>query len=98
MRVAALVLGIIGGLFGLVAASAALAIGGIGAAFGSDSASLVVGGGWAALALSIVGIVGASLALAKPKIAGAMMLVAAIGGVVCVFVAYLLPAPLLLVG
>jgi hypothetical protein len=96
MRVAAMVLGIIGGIIGLFAGGVALAIGGIGSVAGTQGAGTAIGGGWAAL--SVLGIVGAALALARPKVAGALMLVAAVGGFVSVFVAYIVAGPLLLIG
>jgi hypothetical protein len=98
MRVAALILGIIGGIIGLFAAGAALFIGAVGTATGAEQAGGVVGGGWAALALSVVGIIGGALAMAKPRAAAVLMLIAAIGGFISVFIAYVVAGPLLLVG
>lgn len=98
MRIAALVLGIIGGIIGLFAGGAALAIGGLGSAAGAEGAGTVVGGGMGALLLSVLGIVGGALAMAKPRLGGALMLVAAIGGFIAVSLAYLVAGPLLLVG
>lgn len=69
MRIAALILGLIGGVIGLFAAGLALGIGAIGGATGAQGSGTVVGLGWAALALSVVGIVGGALALAKPRAA-----------------------------
>ncbi len=98
MRIAALVLGVIGGIIGLFGAGAAIAIGGVGAAVGAQNAGTAIGGGWAALALSVLGIVGAALAMAKPKLAGWLMLIAAIGGFISVFLAYIVAGPLLVIG
>lgn len=98
MRVAALILGIIGGIIGLFAAGAALFIGAVGTATGADNSGMVVGGGWAALALSVIGIVGGALSMAKPRAAAVLMLIAAVGGFISVFIAYIVAGPLLLIG
>jgi Double zinc ribbon len=98
LRIASLILGIAGGIIGLFAAGFALTIGGIGNAFGTANASTVVGGSIAALVMSVVGIVGGALALAKPKLAGWLMAIAAVGGTIGVFVAYFVAGPLLLIG
>lgn len=98
MRVGALVLGIIGGIIGLFAAVFALGVGGIGGAVGAEGASTVVGLGWSALLLSILGIVGGALAMAKPRFAALLMLVAGIGGFISVSLFYIIAGPLLLVG
>ncbi|CDN34045.1 unnamed protein product [Bacillus thuringiensis DB27] len=57
-RTAEFVLGLIGGIFGIICAFVALLIGGMGAAFEADGANTVIGLGWGAVALSILGIVG----------------------------------------
>lgn len=98
MRTAALILGILGGVFGLFGAGAALTIGGVGGAVGAENAGTVIGGGTAALILSVLGIIGGALALAKPKLAGWLMLISGIGGIIAIFVLYLVPGALLLVG
>src|ERR1035437_10278852 len=98
MRIAALILGIIGGIIGLFAAGAAIAIGGVGTAVGANQAGMVVSLGFAAIGLSVLGIVGAALALAKPKLAGVLMIIAGIGGFIAVSIAYIVAGPLLLIG
>jgi hypothetical protein len=52
----------------------------------------------AALVCSVLGIGGGALALAKPKLAGWLMLIAVIGGTIGIFVAYFVAGPLLLIG
>lgn len=98
MKIAALILGLIGGIAGLFGSIFALSVGGIGSAVSAEGANTVVGAGVAALILSLLGIVGGSLAIAKPKVAGIMMLTASIGGLVAVFAAYFIAFPLLLLG
>ena len=54
MKVAALVLGILGGLAGLLGGTCALAVGGIGEALGAEGAEEVIGLGWLAFVAAIV--------------------------------------------
>ncbi|PGZ97119.1 hypothetical protein COE51_15155 [Bacillus pseudomycoides] len=97
-RTTEFVLGLIGGIFGILCAFMALMIGGIGAAFEADGANSIIGLGWAAIALSILGIVGSVMVKSKAKVGGIMMLVAAIGGIICISAFYILPGILLLIG
>ncbi|HFJ9472414.1 DUF4064 domain-containing protein [Bacillus cereus group sp. MYBKT111-2] len=97
-RTAEFVLGLIGGIFGIICAFVALLIGGMGAAFEADGANTVIGLGWGAVALSVLGIVGSVMVRSKAKVGGIMMTVAAIGGFVCISIIYLLPGVLLLIG
>jgi len=98
MRVAGLVLGIIGGIIGLFASGAALFIGGLGSALNANGASTVVGLGWVALLLSILGILGGALALAHPRVAGILMLTAGVGGFISVSLVYVVAGPLPIIG
>ncbi|MDE9537504.1 hypothetical protein KKI91_23300, partial [Xenorhabdus bovienii] len=84
------------GIFGIICAFVALLIGGMGAAFEADGANTVIGLGWGAVALSILGIVGSVMVRSKAKVGGIMMTVAAIGGFICISIIYLLPGVLLL--
>jgi hypothetical protein len=79
MRVAALILGIVGGVFGIISGLLALGLGGFGSAFGAQGASTIVGLGWSALVFCFVGFLGAGLAMARPKFGGLLLLVAAVG-------------------
>lgn len=97
-RTTEFVLGLIGGIFGILCAFIALFIGGVGAAVEADGANQVIGLGWAAVALSILGIVGCIIVKSKAKVGGIMMTIAAIGGFICISVIYLLPGVLLLIG
>lgn len=96
-RTAELVLGIIGGIFGLFAAIIALVVGGIGSAVGAEGGSTVVGLGWLAILCAIVGIVGAALVNSKTQIAGILMLLSALGGFISISFFWLLPGVLLLI-
>ncbi|PGB02172.1 DUF4064 domain-containing protein [Bacillus toyonensis] len=97
-RTTEFVLGLIGGIFGILCAFIALFIGGVGAAVEADGANQVIGLGWAAVALSILGIVGCVMVKSKAKVGGIMMTIAAIGGFICISIVYLSPGILLLIG
>jgi len=98
MRIAAMILGIMGGLAGLAGAIFALLVGGLGAALEAEGAQTVIGLGWAAIPLSLLGIVGGALASAKPTAAGILMLVSGIGGFVAISMGYIIGGPLLILG
>ncbi|EEM56591.1 MULTISPECIES: DUF4064 domain-containing protein [Bacillus cereus group] len=97
-RTAEFVLGLIGGIFGIICAFIALLIGGMGAAFEAEGATTIIGLGWGAVGLSILGIVGSVMVRSKAKAGGIMMTVAAIGGFICISIFFLLPGVLLLIG
>lgn len=94
MADAEMVLGVIGGVFGLLGAILAIVVGGIGAAFGMGSEILYLGFG--AIMFSIIGIVGA--VLDNKGHAAALMLIAGIGGFIMVSAAYIIGGPLLIIG
>nr|WP_088325910.1 DUF4064 domain-containing protein [Bacillus cereus] len=96
-RTAEFVLGLVGGIFGIICAFIALLIGGMGATFGAEGANTIIGLGWGAVGLSILGIVGSVMVRSKAIVGGIMMTVAAIGGFICTPI-YLLPGVLLLIG
>ncbi len=98
MKIASLILGILGGLAGIIGSIMVMLVGGIGSAFGSEGSGTVTSLGWVALLFSIIAIVGGSLAIAKPKIAGIMMLLMGVGGIICVSIGYVVAGPLLIIG
>lgn len=98
MRTGALLLGIIGGLGGFLGGVFVLLVGGIGEAFGAGETETLIGQGWAAILLAIIGIIGGSLARARPTAAGILMLISGIGGFIAISAGYILGGPLLIVG
>lgn len=96
MKIAALILGILGGLAGLIGSIFALFIGGI-EAF-SLGGSSIIAFGWVALFLSLLGIVAGAISMGKTKIAGILMLIAGVGGFICISLAYVVAGPLLIIG
>lgn len=98
VRLASLILGVIGGLFGLGGAVFALFVGGLGSAFGAEGAETVTGLGFAAIPLAILGIIGGAIAMSKPKAAAWLQLISAIGGLIAISAAYAIAFVCLLVG
>lgn len=94
-RTAELVLGILGGVFGLIGAGFALLIGGLGGAFEVAGAKQIVALGWVAIVASIIGLVGAGLVTSRTKLAGGLMLFAAILGLISISFGYLFATILL---
>lgn len=97
-RTSEFVLGLIGGIFGILFALAAMFVGGVGAAFEAEGANEIVGLAWAGVGFSILGIVGSVVVRGKAKAGGAMMTIAAIGGFICIFMFFIIPGILLLIG
>src|SRR5688572_22838911 len=92
----AYVLGIIGGILGLFGG---LFVVGFGTAFGSlGDASSVTPLGWIAIGASVVAIVATTQLKAARKRSGWLMIVSGIVGLVATFVAYIVPAILLIIG
>lgn len=97
MRVAALIVGVVGGLAGIAGAMFAILVGGIGGAVGVKDTGMLLFLGLAAVAFSIAGLVGAGLTLSRPKAAGVTLLVSALGGLVAVSWGYVVAFPALFV-
>ncbi|HLR04137.1 MAG TPA: DUF4064 domain-containing protein [Virgibacillus sp.] len=97
-RTAEFVLGLIGGIFGIIAAIMAIFIGGIGEAFGAEGSGGVTVAGWLAVLLSVLGIIGSTLVRSRAKVGGILMVIAAVGGFISIFMFYLLSGILLLIG
>lgn len=96
MRIAALIIGIFGSVAGFIGAIFALFVGGIGSAFGAEGAGEIAGLGFGALIASIAALVGAALAMAKPRTSAVIMGVSAIAGLIFVFMAFVIGTILLL--
>ena len=104
MRIAALVLGVLGGIGGFIGALIALFVAGVaevagelsgeGAGAGEEIAVL----GLVAFVASVVGLVGGAIAIPKPKAAAVLMLVAGIAGLIAISVAFIPATILLLIG
>ena len=97
MRIAALIIGIFGSVAGFIGAVFAVFVGGLGGAFGAEGAEQVTGLGFGALIASIVALVGAALAITKPRTSAILMGVSAIAGLIFVSFAFVLGTILLLI-
>lgn len=91
-------MGLIAGIFGIIASIIALFIGGVDAAFSDSGSSSITGLAISAMLFSILGIIGAAMAKAKPKVAGIIMLVSGIAGLISISMFYILSAVLFVVG
>lgn len=74
------ILGILGGVFGFIAAIVTLFLGGIGSAFQANGSSTVIGLGWGGVLFSFLSIIFGSIAFAKPKGAGIGLIVFSVAG------------------
>ncbi len=97
MKIAALIVGMFGALAAFIGSLGILVVGGIGSAFDFDQSGEVVLVGSIALAMSVVGVTGASLSIGRPKIAAGLMVISAVVGVITVFTANIVGTVLLLI-
>ncbi|WP_171779429.1 MULTISPECIES: DUF4064 domain-containing protein [Clostridium] len=96
-RTVEFVLGLIGGIFGIISGIGAVGLGGLGSAVGASGSTTVGGLGIVAILFSVLGIVGAVFVRTKGKLGGAFMIIAAIGGFICISYFYILPGVLLII-
>ena len=97
MWTGAVVIGIIAGLAGLVCAVLALTVGGVGAAFEAEGASQIIGLGLSTLGFSLLGLFGAALSIARPRLAALVMAVAGIAVAISISIFTVIATPLFLV-
>jgi len=97
-QIAALILGILGGLFGIGSALGVMGLAGLGGALGVAGSEGIAGRGVIALLFSILGLIGAGIVGNNPKISGILMLVSAIVGFLIIFPFYILASALFLAG
>jgi Protein of unknown function (DUF4064)/zinc-ribbon domain len=92
------ILGLIGGILGFLVGLAEIAFGSLGTAFAVQGSSNIIGLGFGAIIFSIIGIVGAAIVKNHTKIAGYLMIISAIGGLICASIFYILSFILLIIG
>ncbi|MEC0235240.1 DUF4064 domain-containing protein [Paenibacillus kribbensis] len=90
-------MGLVGGIFGIIAAIIALFVGGVDAALSDTGTSSIMGLAISALIFSILGIVGSAFSKSKPKLAGWLMLVSGIAGFISISLFYILSGVLLII-
>lgn len=76
------ILGIIAGVFAIIASIVTLFVGGLGSAFHSNSGETVVGLGWGGILFSFLVIILSSIGLSKPKKCGWLLIIASILGMI----------------
>ncbi|QCT02744.1 hypothetical protein E6C60_2029 [Paenibacillus algicola] len=91
-------MGLVAGIFGVIASIIALTVGGIDAAFSNDGTSSILGLGLTAMIFSILGIIGAAMSKPKPKVAGVLMVISGIAGFISISFFYILSAILFIIG
>ena len=105
-RTTEFVLGLLGGIFGIIGALFAMFVGGAAKNFEESgyeigtnvSGDTIIGLGWAAVVISIVAIVAASMVKTRTKLAGWLMVICAVAGFIAIGGAYILAGPLLMIG
>ena len=98
MRTASLVLGITGGVFGILSGLLAMMIGGIGSAFAAEGSGSVVGLGFGAILLGVLGIIGGALSNRSPGKASLLQAIAGFLGFIAIWLFWTLAGVLLLIG
>lgn len=97
-RTAEMILGILGGIFGIPGGLFAVFIGGLGTAFKATGASEIIGLGAAAVILGIIGIIGGAIVNRNTKLAGGLMLFSGVAGFIAISAAWIIGGILLIVG
>jgi hypothetical protein len=97
MRIAALIVGIVGGVFGLLSVILGLTLGGIGSATEAEGASTIVGLSFAGLFFCLLGFLGAGLIMAKPLAGSIILLISALGALVSMSFFAIIVSPLFLI-
>lgn len=94
-RTAEFTLGLIGGIFGFIAAIMAMAVGNVDAFFSSSGTSSITGLAWAAFFFSALAIVGSIVVRTKSKVGGIILIISAVGGLISISMFYLISAILI---
>jgi hypothetical protein len=82
MRLAALIIGLFGGVLGFIAAVIAASAGGLATAFGAHGGHTVLWLSVSAFLAAVLGVIGAALAMSKPKAAWILLIIAAVWSVI----------------
>jgi hypothetical protein len=96
-RTAEFVLGLIGGIFGVLAGLFLVFVGGVASAMEVKEGNIVSGVAWISILLSILGIIGSCMVKKKTVLASIFMLIAGIAGFFCTGLFFIVPGALLLI-
>lgn len=99
-------LGIAGGVVGILSAIIVQLFGAVGASLGeatedaatTQSAETIMNLAWGAYAFSILGIIGGGFAIAKPRLAAVVLVIATVGVVISISFGAIVAAPLMAIG
>jgi len=97
-RTAEIILGVVGGIFGILSGIFALIVGGLGSAFDVSDADLIIYLGFGAILLGVLGIIGGAIVNKNNKMAGGLMLASGILGFIAVSAFWTIAGILLIVG
>ncbi|MGF7049096.1 NADH:ubiquinone oxidoreductase subunit K [Paenibacillus sp. DS2015] len=90
-------MGLIAGIFGIIASIIAMFIGGVDAALSDSGTSQIGALAVSALLFSILGIVGSAFAKSKPRLSGWLMLISGIAGFISISMFYILSGVLFII-
>lgn len=93
-----MILGILGGISGMLSGIFAVTVGGLGGAFGMKGASDVIGLGFAAVLLGIIGIIGGAIANRNIKWSRSLMLFSGVLGFIAISAFWIIAGLLLIIG
>ncbi|KEO83957.1 DUF4064 domain-containing protein [Tumebacillus flagellatus] len=96
-RTAEFVMGLIAGIVGILCGFSGVLFGGIAESLQVDGAGVVSTASWVAIAISVLGIIGAAIIKSKTALGSLFMIVAAIVGFICISFFYTVPAVLFLI-
>lgn len=97
MKLAAIILGVVGGVAGVLSALFVLLLPEEIEYFAGLETNLLVGLVIVAIIASITGIVGGIVAISRPRIAGSIMILSGIAGIIALSIGYVVAGPLLIV-
>ncbi|MBL0386477.1 DUF4064 domain-containing protein [Tumebacillus sp. ITR2] len=96
-RTAEFVMGLIGGIVGILCGFSGVLLGSVAASLQVDGSGTVSTASWIAIAVSVLGIVGAGIVKKSTKLGSLFMLIAAVVGFICISFFYTVPAILFLI-
>lgn len=88
-RTGEFVLGLIGGIIGILASLSGTLFGALATSMGVDQGGAVSTASWIALVLSVLGLIGACIVKKNSTLASIFMLIAGIGGFICISMLYI---------
>ena len=97
MRIAALIIGVIGGIFGLISVIFGFTVAGLGSATEAEGAGTMMNLVFAGLVFCLLGFLGSGLVMAKPLAGAIILLVSALGALISMSFFAIIVSPLFLI-